>query len=299
MIPTYEEKPMNSTTRTCYGIAPFGLLLAALSSFLTSDELAKSARNVKQIIAHRGASSERPECTLAAIRRAIEVGATAVEMDVRTSKDGVLFLLHDTTLERTTDGKGNDAAMTIDELKQLDAGSWFDPDYENERIPTLREALTACRRKIAPVLDLKEQGKAYAKQVAAEVREFGEPARTIVGVRSVAQARQIRELLPEARQLGLIPNPDSIEPFADAGVETIRLWPRWLKDQDDLVHRVRKTKSRLHLNGRLGTLEEITPLLTHGPDSLSSDDPVRLLQTLNDLAGQPARLCFVIEDADL
>ena len=265
---------MSSTTRTCFGIAPFGLLLAALSSFLTSDELATSARNIEQIVAHRGASSERPECTLAAIRRAIEVGATAVEIDVRTSKDGVLFLLHDTTLDRTTDGEGNAAGMTIAELKQLDAGSWFDPDYKNERIPTLREALTACRRKIAPLLDLKEQGEAYAQQVAAEV-----------GVRSVAQARQIRALLPEARQLGLLPNPDSIEPFTDAGVETIRLWPRWLEDQNDLVERVRKTKSSLHLNGRLGTLEEITPLLAHGPDSLSSDDPARLRQTLNDLAG--------------
>ena len=276
--------------QTLNGVTPFGLLLVVLGSFLTSDELATSARDVKQIVAHRGASSERPECTLAAIGRAIEVGATAVEMDVRTSKDGVLFLLHDTTLDRTTDGKGNAAAMTIAELKRLDAGSWFDPDYKNERIPTLREALAACRHKIAPLLDLKEQGEEYAQQVAAEVRKFGEPARTIVGVRSVAQARQIRELLPEARQLGLIPNPDSIEPFADAGVETIRLWPRWLEDQGNLVERVRKTKSSLHLNGMLGTLAEITPLLAHGPESLSSDDPARLLRTLNDLAGVPLRL---------
>ena len=57
-------------------------------------------------MAHRGASTERPECTLAALRRAIEAGATAVEVDVRISADGMLFLLHDATLDRTTNGQG-------------------------------------------------------------------------------------------------------------------------------------------------------------------------------------------------
>jgi glycerophosphoryl diester phosphodiesterase len=282
---------MTKATNNLQRITTAGLLLAAWCSYSDADDLATSARRVTQIIAHRGASSERPECTLAAIRRAIEVGATAVEMDVRTSKDGVLFLLHDATLDRTTDGEGSAAARTISELKQLDAGSWFNPAYKTERIPTLREALSACRGQIDVVLDLKEQGAAYAKQVAAEVRECGEPSETIVGVRSVAQAQQIRMLLPQARQLGLIPNTDSIEAFADAGVETIRLWPRWLTtDGNGLVERVRKAQAKLHLNGTLGTAEEIRPLLAHGPNSLSSDDPRRLMQTLNDFAGVPREL---------
>lgn len=79
-------------------------------------DLSKAAGRVKQIIAHRGASSEAPECTLAAIRRAIEVKATVVEMDVRRSQDGVLFLLHDETLNRTTNGVGVAAALDWKEL---------------------------------------------------------------------------------------------------------------------------------------------------------------------------------------
>ena len=157
-----------------------------------------AARNVRQIIAHRGASAERPECTLAAIRRAIAVKATATEVDVRTSKDGHLVILHDKTLDRTTNGKGDVSQKTLAELKALDAGSWFDKQYRNERIPTLREVLKECRGKIDVLLDLKEQGDVYDRKVAAEVRRFGDAKRLIVGVRSIAQARRFRRLLAQS-----------------------------------------------------------------------------------------------------
>ncbi|MFT7640738.1 MAG: glycerophosphoryl diester phosphodiesterase/dienelactone hydrolase [Pirellulaceae bacterium] len=269
-------------------LAAFTLIAISATTFseelVSSDDLVRAARGVSQIVAHRGASSERPECTLAAIRRGIEVRATAVEMDVRTSKDGVLFLLHDSTLQRTTNGRGAASELTIEQLKELDAGSWFHHLEKGERIPTLSEALQACRGKIDALLDLKEQGSDYAKAVAAVVKQHGDPARTIVGVRSVEQANEIRRLLPKARQLGLIPNPESIEAFAKAGVETIRLWPRWL-DQggDQLVQRVRKAGVQLHLNGTLGLPDETKLLLKHSPNSLSSDDPARLRQTLAEI----------------
>ena len=247
------------------------------------------ATRVKQIVAHRGASRERPECTLAAVRRAIETGATAVEMDVRTSKDGVLFLLHDATLDRTTDGTGPANALTIAELQKLDAGSWFDKVYGNEQIPTLRQALEACRGRIDVLLDLKEQGADYAKAVVKEINVHGDPARTVVGVRSVEQAHLFRQLLPESRQLGLIPNRASIEAFAQAGVETIRLWPEWLTTDKNLVHRVRRAGAKLHLNGTLGTYDEIERLLPFRPDSMSSDDPWQLICTLGAMAKRTPR----------
>ncbi len=265
------------------------LLILGISASSSCAEPSDAARGVKQIVAHRGASSERPECTVAAIRRAIEGGATAVEVDVRTSKDGVLFILHDTTLDRTTNGSGPANKLTIEQLKQLDAGTWFDPKFKDQRIPTLKEALETSRGKIDVLLDLKEKGKEYAESVVKEVLKHGDPQRTIIGVRSVEQARQFRKLLPKARQLGLIPNPDSIEAFAQAGVETIRLWPRWLeKEGDKLVGRVRQAKARLHLNGSSGTSEETIPLLKYRPYSLSSDDPNKLLQTLARIAGPAA-----------
>ncbi|MEO1999858.1 MAG: glycerophosphodiester phosphodiesterase family protein, partial [Planctomycetaceae bacterium] len=268
---------------------------------LAADDIQTAARRVRQIIAHRGASAERPECTVSALRRAMESGATAVEVDVRTSRDGRLFILHDATLDRTTNGKGPANALTLAELQKLDAGSWFDPKYRDERIPSLIQAAGECRGRIDLLLDLKEQGDAYDRQVVDIIRKHGDPAKTIVGVRSVAQAERFRRLLPKARQLALIPNVESIAAFAKAGVDTIRLWPRWLADGDEPVKRVRATGKRLHLNGTMGAFDETRALLKFGPDSLSSDHPARLKQTLDKIArgDTPAkRLKSSVDQAD-
>jgi glycerophosphoryl diester phosphodiesterase len=96
------------------------------------------------IIAHRGASAEAPENTLASFRRAIECSVDFVEFDVRCTADGHFVAIHDDTVNRTTNGQGAVAAMTLSELKQLDAGSWFDSCFAGERIPTLDEALDCC-----------------------------------------------------------------------------------------------------------------------------------------------------------
>ena len=95
------------------------------------------------IIAHRGASGTRPENTLVAFRRAQEIGAHMIELDVQLSRDGEVVVIHDWTLARTTTGRGRVVSRTLAELQQLDAGSWFDTTYAAERIPTLREVLDA------------------------------------------------------------------------------------------------------------------------------------------------------------
>jgi glycerophosphoryl diester phosphodiesterase len=98
------------------------------------------------LIAHRGASGTAPENTLAAFRQAIKVGALWLEMDVCSSRDGEIVVIHDDTLERTTNGRGRVRDCSLAELKRLDAGSWFHKRFKAERIPTLREALLLARR---------------------------------------------------------------------------------------------------------------------------------------------------------
>lgn len=93
------------------------------------------------ICAHRGASDTHPENTLAAFREAIRLGVHMIEFDVALSKDGQLVLMHDTTVDRTTDGNGPVSELTLAELKKLDAGSWKNNRFKGERIPTLGEAL--------------------------------------------------------------------------------------------------------------------------------------------------------------
>lgn len=100
-------------------------------------------------IAHRGASADAPENTLAAVRRAVTVGADMVEVDVQRTRDGALVVLHDTTLERTSDvrralpGRApwRLADLTLDEVRRLDAGCWKSPVFAGERVPTLDEVI--------------------------------------------------------------------------------------------------------------------------------------------------------------
>ncbi|MCD4688775.1 MAG: hypothetical protein K8R55_05510 [Desulfuromonadaceae bacterium] len=93
------------------------------------------------IWAHRGASALAPENTLAAFRMAEAAGADGLELDVQLSGDGVPVVLHDETLDRTSDGQGPVAKIPLGELKRLDAGSWFSTAFTGETIPTLQEVL--------------------------------------------------------------------------------------------------------------------------------------------------------------
>ena len=100
--------------------------------------------NLPPIIGHRGSADLAPENTLAGIRRAHEEGATFVEFDVKLTADNVPILMHDDRLDRTTNGKGKVAAKTLNEIHTLDAGAWFGPEFEGERVPTFRAVLELC-----------------------------------------------------------------------------------------------------------------------------------------------------------
>ena len=108
-------------------------------------------------IAHRGASAEAPENTVAAFDEAMKLGARAVEMDVRLCKDGIPVIVHDPTVDRTTNGTGAVADLTRLDLLRLDAGSWKHPRFVGTRIPLLTEALQAISDDAIAVLELKTQ----------------------------------------------------------------------------------------------------------------------------------------------
>ncbi|MCD6046822.1 MAG: glycerophosphodiester phosphodiesterase [Gammaproteobacteria bacterium] len=93
------------------------------------------------IFAHRGANRLAPENTMAAFHKAVELGAKALEFDVQLSKDFVPVVIHDETLERTTNGHGLVAEHDFAELKKLDAGSWFSPEFSQEALPSLAQVL--------------------------------------------------------------------------------------------------------------------------------------------------------------
>ncbi|MDU6679259.1 glycerophosphoryl diester phosphodiesterase [Actinomyces sp.] len=93
----------------------------------------------KTIFAHRGASAIAPENTMAAFKKAVEAGATWIETDVDVLKDGTPILIHDSSLDRTTNRSGSYYDLTVSDLDGIDAGSWFSPEFAGERIPTLAQ----------------------------------------------------------------------------------------------------------------------------------------------------------------
>lgn len=109
------------------------------------------------VIGHRGASAYYPENTMAGFRAAVDMGAEMIELDILLSKDGIPVVIHDETLDRTTNGEGRVADYTLAELKQLDAGSWFHPDFEGESIPTLEEVLFFAKNRIAVNIEIKTE----------------------------------------------------------------------------------------------------------------------------------------------
>lgn len=107
--------------------------------------LTKTRWPYPRIIAHRGAGVLAPENTLVALRLAASFGFAGVEVDARVARSGTTFLLHDDTLERTTDGQGPAIDLTADELARLDAGVWFGNEFAGEHVPTLSSACALCQ----------------------------------------------------------------------------------------------------------------------------------------------------------
>jgi glycerophosphoryl diester phosphodiesterase len=115
------------------------------------------------VIAHRGASGTFPENTLRSIEGAIQFGAKIIEIDVRTTRDGEIVVMHDSDVSRTTDGTGRISDLRLEEVLRLDAGRWFGEEFAGEKVLRLEEVLDTVRGKASLCIEIKE---------AAPVRVF-------------------------------------------------------------------------------------------------------------------------------
>lgn len=155
-----------------------------------------------RVIAHRGFSGEFPENTRIAFQKAIEVGSDMIELDIRFSKDGRLVVMHDATLERTTNGEGKVADYTLKELKELDAGSKFSPRFAGEKVPTLQEILELAKDRVPVNIEMKNQdpGRLPIEELAAralgEVKKAGMERQVIFSSFYPSALERIRELDP-------------------------------------------------------------------------------------------------------
>jgi glycerophosphoryl diester phosphodiesterase len=131
--------------------------LLTLAAWPAAAGEAPTAANPRKIIviAHRGIHTDAPENTLASIQKSIAAGCDYVELDIRRTRDGALVLMHDSSVDRTTNGRGKVEAMALAEIQKLDAGVKRGTKWAGQKVPTFDEALAACKGKIKVYVDHK------------------------------------------------------------------------------------------------------------------------------------------------
>ena len=149
--------------------------------------------------AHRGASAAAPANTLAAFRLAAEMGADGVELDVQLARDGEVVVIHDFAVDSTTNGRGAVREMTLAQLKELDAGSWFDPAFAGERIPTLQEVFDAIGHRLLVNVEIKSlplRGRGLEAEVVRLIEDNNLVHRVIVSSFNPLSLRKVKGFNP-------------------------------------------------------------------------------------------------------
>lgn len=163
--------------------------------------------------AHRGDSKNAPENTLPAIESAVRKGAHQIEFDVKFTKDRQLVLMHDTTVDRTTNGTGRVADLMLGQIRELDAGNWFSPRFAGVRVPTFQEALAAippgivCNVHLADVPGL-------AENVTRVILEMGRVQDCVLAC-TPAQASDARTVAPSIRFCNMAGQRTDHQSYAD------------------------------------------------------------------------------------
>ncbi len=155
------------------------------------------------VIAHRGASAYAPENTIAAFQKAIGMEADMIELDVMMTHDSVLVVFHDAELDKLTDSTGLFSTLSLEEVRALEAGSWFGDEYAGEPIPTLEEALEFLSGKISVNIEIKTEGVTDEVRGGVEekalklVNRFGMEDQVIFSSFDYRAVRHLKELAPE------------------------------------------------------------------------------------------------------
>lgn len=152
------------------------------------------------ICAHRGDSQNAPENTLAAFRLALEAGSDMIELDVHPTADDRIVVMHDLTVDRTTNGSGELAAMKFEAVRELDAGAWFDSSFRGEPVPELGELLDLVKGRAAPIIEIKQK-LAKAPKIGPLVVDMLRRHRmldeVVVVVRDKTRALEFERLAPQ------------------------------------------------------------------------------------------------------
>jgi len=226
-----------------------------------------------RVVGHRGAAGLEPENTLRSIRKAIELGVDQVEIDVRVTRDGRLVVIHDETVDRTTNGSGYVKDLTFDELRRLDAG-------KGERIPTLREVLELTKGKVILQIELKV--KDAAESVVRLVEEMDAVGDVIITSFMHGLLQKVYQLNPNVRTGALFFDvPDDIcQRAINVHSDTIHVY---YKNIDARLVEEAHSKGLKVEAWNPDTPEEMKKMIALGVDVISSNRPDILLDLLKSM----------------
>lgn len=237
------------------------------------------------VIGHRGASGYAPENTMVSFERALALRADAIECDVHPTKDGRLVVIHDETLERTTNGTGLVAEHTLEELLQLDAGAWFDPSFAGTRLPVFQDLLAWAKGRTKVVVELK-LGPIYypgfERMVIAELEQAGMRNEVLVISFDHPTIKSLKELAPDIAA-GVVYAGRPIDPVGMArAAHADALLPHWsMLTREDVVA---AKEAGLFIAPWGGPEQEYRLILPLGVDAVGADFPDRPRKLMEQVA---------------
>lgn len=193
--------PVRPTVRSTVSLVAIVVVLGTLATGVGAAPATAGTGCVAPPVAHRGDSARAPENTMPAYRKALRLGVRRLEVDVRFTSNDVPVLMHDATVDRTTDGRGDIAAMALSEVRALDAGSWFSRRYAGVKVPTLHQVLSYGRTRGARFL-VELKTRPTAAQMDAVLNRFrwlGMTERVRVTSFDGATIRAVRAAMPGLR----------------------------------------------------------------------------------------------------
>jgi len=229
------------------------------------------------VISHRGEHLSHPENTLPAFQAAIDAGADYFELDVRTTSDGRLVLMHDGTVDRTTNGSGKVRELTFEQIRQLDAGAKFAAKFAGTKVPTFEEALSLAHGKIGVYVDCKDI--APADLIAA--LQKGDMSSKVVIYGGRGFLKHVIELAPSLKVM-----PEADDAATLAKLEDDLHPPVVAFDagdfKDDVIAVAKKANSDIYVD-RLWTADNLTnwqDALDRGAAGIQTDHPAELVAYL-------------------
>ena len=233
------------------------------------------------VTAHRGSSVAAPENTLSAVSQAITDGADYAEIDVQLTADSAVILIHDVDLRRVAGVSGLVSEMTLDELRELDVGSWFAPEFSGERLPTLQEVIDLARGRIKLNIEIKVQGspEGLVERVVDLVERNGFAEECVITSLDEAATRTVKQRAPDLR-VGFIVATAIGDPTR-LPVDLLAVSTQFLSS--GLIRNAHRRGMEVHV-WTVNTREQMWAVIERGADNIMTDYPPRLLEVLEERA---------------